>query len=325
MNGRVLLLTLALGLIFSLVVTGTAFAQSKAACASCGDADHDGAIDITDGVFYIQYFFGGGTVIDTCGEIDGCGGVAAPDLILFSRYVRYWTGPPFECGNPIACPTETGGEIRIDCWPIERYPGNDSIAVPIRITTIPGVVGLNIVLGYLNDNVEVTSVSTAGSQVAVMSLWPEFYPETNQVVLVAVLDGLNPPVFSNALLCKLNVRILNGDPSQLIDYDTSYVAPFGSTVLVTNQKPYYTPVLTHNQCCTACGDANMDGTFDISDAVFALQCIVARCDGAPGSSDCNYQGGYGDANGDQAYDISDVVYLIQYIFAGGPAPHCYGM
>ena len=64
-----------------------------------------------------------------------------------------------------------------------------------------------------------------------------------------------------------------------------------------------------------CGDANGDGTINISDAVFLIQYIFAH--GTAPSPIC-----LGDANGDGGVNISDAVYLIQYIFAHGTAPHC---
>jgi hypothetical protein len=62
-----------------------------------------------------------------------------------------------------------------------------------------------------------------------------------------------------------------------------------------------------------CGDANSDGSVDISDAVHLIAYI--------------FSGGQapepllaGDANCDSTVDISDVVYMIAYIFSGGAAP-----
>ena len=71
--------------------------------------------------------------------------------------------------------------------------------------------------------------------------------------------------------------------------------------------------------CSDCGDANGDGTVDISDAVFLIQYIFA---GGVQPGACGYAFGKGDANGDCAVDISDAVYLIQYIFVGGLPPLC---
>jgi hypothetical protein len=62
-----------------------------------------------------------------------------------------------------------------------------------------------------------------------------------------------------------------------------------------------------------CGDANGDGSVDISDAVYLIAYIFSG-GGAPNPLLA------GDANCDAAVDISDVVYLIAYIFSGGQAP-----
>jgi hypothetical protein len=74
----------------------------------------------------------------------------------------------------------------------------------------------------------------------------------------------------------------------------------------------------HNGTGDACeafvkGDANNDGTVDISDAVHLISSIFSG-----GSAPCPQAAG--DANCDSSIDISDVVYLIAYIFSGGPAP-----
>ncbi len=71
--------------------------------------------------------------------------------------------------------------------------------------------------------------------------------------------------------------------------------------------------------CSHCGDANSDGSIDISDVVFLISLIFA---GGTVPADCNYARGMGDANGDGSVDISDVVYLIAYVFSGGKTPHC---
>jgi hypothetical protein len=62
-----------------------------------------------------------------------------------------------------------------------------------------------------------------------------------------------------------------------------------------------------------CGDANGDGSVDISDVVFLIAYIFSG-----GSAPSPLLAG--DANCDSAVDISDVVYLIAYIFSGGSAP-----
>lgn len=62
-----------------------------------------------------------------------------------------------------------------------------------------------------------------------------------------------------------------------------------------------------------CGDANNDGSINISDAVYLIAYIFAS---GPAPNPLLA----GDANCDSAVNISDAVYLIAYIFAGGSAP-----
>jgi hypothetical protein len=64
-----------------------------------------------------------------------------------------------------------------------------------------------------------------------------------------------------------------------------------------------------------CGDANGDGSIDISDAVYLISYIFSG-----GAAPVPLLAG--DANCDHAVDVSDVVYLISYIFSGGRPP-CY--
>ena len=62
-----------------------------------------------------------------------------------------------------------------------------------------------------------------------------------------------------------------------------------------------------------CGDANSDGSVNVSDAVYLIAYIF---NGGPAPSPL----GYGNVNCDSGINISDAVYLIAYIFSGGPAP-----
>jgi len=63
-----------------------------------------------------------------------------------------------------------------------------------------------------------------------------------------------------------------------------------------------------------CGDANNDGTIDVTDVVYLINYL--------------FIGGFepmpmlcvGDANGDGKVNVNDVVYLINYLFMGGPPP-----
>ena len=61
------------------------------------------------------------------------------------------------------------------------------------------------------------------------------------------------------------------------------------------------------------GDANRDGSVDISDVVYIVNYIFA---GGPAPNPSQA----GDADCTITIDVADAVYLINYIFASGPAP-----
>jgi hypothetical protein len=67
-----------------------------------------------------------------------------------------------------------------------------------------------------------------------------------------------------------------------------------------------------NTCLGMCGDANNDGTFNISDAVWIIGYIFV---GGPQPIPVK---ACGDANGDGFVNVSDVVWIIIYVFLGGP-------
>ncbi len=73
------------------------------------------------------------------------------------------------------------------------------------------------------------------------------------------------------------------------------------------------PIYFNESYTYVCGDANGDGSVNISDAVYLIAYIFAG-----GSAPNPFLSG--DANCDSAVNISDAVYLIAYIFAGGAAP-----
>jgi Dockerin type I domain len=63
-----------------------------------------------------------------------------------------------------------------------------------------------------------------------------------------------------------------------------------------------------------CGDANYDGTVNVSDAVWIINFVFAGGDPPRPVLAC------GDANNDEAVNVSDAVFLINYVFAGNQAP-----
>jgi hypothetical protein len=74
----------------------------KAPCTSCGDANNDGGVDISDAVYLIQYIFAGGPAPADCnyangmGDANGDGGVDISDAVYLIQYI-FAGGPAPHC------------------------------------------------------------------------------------------------------------------------------------------------------------------------------------------------------------------------------------
>ena len=73
-------------------------------------------------------------------------------------------------------------------------------------------------------------------------------------------------------------------------------------------------VITNGRDCYGdCGDANGDGSVNVSDAVWIINYVFVGS-GPPIPLAC------GDANGDGSVNVSDAVWIINYVFVGGAPP-----
>ncbi|MFH2056045.1 MAG: dockerin type I repeat-containing protein [bacterium] len=102
------------------------------------------------------------------------------------------------------------------------------------------------------------------------------------------------------------------DPIDLPPFDDSRFSQFSDQF----GELYVEPTLvagTLEVIAVAYGDANRDGSVNISDAVALIHFVFD--DGEPPNPVA-----LGDANCDGAVNITDVVYIIDYVFNGGPAP-----
>jgi len=69
-----------------------------------------------------------------------------------------------------------------------------------------------------------------------------------------------------------------------------------------------------SDCVGLCGDANNDGSVNVSDAVFIINYVFSGGPAPYAALAC------GDANTDGSVNVSDAVYIINYVFSGGSAP-----
>jgi hypothetical protein len=67
-------------------------------------------------------------------------------------------------------------------------------------------------------------------------------------------------------------------------------------------------------CQGKCGDANNDGSVNVSDAVYIINFVFV------GGSEPQPVLACGDANSDGTVNVSDAVMIINYVFVGGTQP-----
>ena len=100
-----------------------------------------------------------------------------------------------------------------------------------------------------------------------------------------------------------------------IDYDAGVAGTLAEGVYngtVTIISPAIKP-----DCQGRCGDANEDGSVNVSDAVFIINYVFVT-----GSPEPKPVKACGDANSDASVNVSDAVFIINYVFVvGSPAPN----
>jgi len=136
--------------------------------------------------------------------------------------------------------------------------------------------------------------------------------------LLASGTGTSPdlPVGTGPVI-KLHFHSTYADPgdSTLVDFSgySSYQPVFSSS-LATYEPAIVSPMVTVPICCLGLrGDANVDGSTNVSDLTFLVAYLFA---GGPESS-CPVEA---DVDGTGFVNVADITYLVQYLFAGGPAP-----
>jgi hypothetical protein len=298
---------------------GPGFWPSFASCTSCGDANNDGIVDISDIVFLVSYLSGHGVPPGPCGgnpiglgNADGCGIVTISDVYTIWRKV-FCVGPdPSGCENMAPCSTIVRDTVKVGTPPYSIYPGGDSVAIPIYITA-NSLGAYSLGFACSSDSIMLSSVDWSGSEVSLAKGSRGVLQRGSQILIFDFLSCHSQNQYRDALLCKLNARIVQGDSTQPILLDSAFVPPGGEWLFVGVDGQHYRPNFVPNHYEP--GDANGDGGIDVFDAVYLINYIFSG-----GPAPTPYEICSGDANCDCGVDISDAVYLICYIFLGCPAP-----
>ncbi len=289
---------------------------------TCADANSDGYINLSDAISVINFVHGNGSAPGRCADFDSYDLLTIRDPISLLRIIFQSTAT-FSCvEHPklIAAPTsemsihyehiiqrdDTLATLRI------YFTNNSDLTItdfnlPLSVR-VAGLVPASIVLN--------TAVSTFPS------VSSRLIDSTTGVIQFLRLDAPTAP--GDYTICDITVRVA---PSPVLRHVTLEYAEFG---------PYMTGVYEPpNSACNyimflddslnawrpelvptcMCGDADKNGQWTLSDAVFLLVYIFD--DRHELNETCR-----GDANATGSTNISDVAYLINFLVGGGPVPHC---
>lgn len=303
-------------------MAGGATAQT---CDMCGDVDCDSSWTLHDGLYILDYLYNGGPA-PLCddplwADWDYREGLTVGD-VFYNQMFIFGGGPPPYCPPgypPVEPEVDSTSIIYYTDW-IPRDVSSATVALtiakdtatmvfglslPVRIRVdgeIPIIDSVTMVCGDCQDSFVKYLVDSDSGYVSI-GVVPLFggFPDTGQIALI----HLTVPLESYER--SVTMQWVHLPPIQSPTQD-SIVIP------MIYDFPAVEPLLLPH-CCLVPGDANMDGTVNIGDAVYNIQCIFVDCLGHPCEEHL-------DANCDGNWNIADVVYVINYIFRGGPPPCC---
>lgn len=309
--------------IVMLLLAPRVFSQNRDTCLVCGDANGDSLYTSADFDAIANFLFAGGPMPSPCADVDGYDLLTVRDLVLANQL------SPASCiSQPRLVPTPSS-LFTVEYADDPIMPGISSIGFNVWIRssepdllkayTLPLIVKVGGQKPLTIDAIE--SISTwPGSKV-----WLKTDQANGSVMVAHILAN---PYRPNSSFVTAQVHI-TFPVSQLVQYYTVELGDFGPYMGDTLSAPDSScnyPMFLDEQLnawlppvepltTPLCADANHDGQWSISDAVYILSYVFA---GGPAPTPIVS----GDADHDELVTISDAVRLINYIFAGGLHPAC---
>ncbi len=315
-------LLIAIGLIATLMFGIPAFAQT------CGEADGNGVVTISDIVYMMDYTYAGGPPPPDfdAADFDLFQEWTINDAAMMMAYI--FAGGPWPTGNcpPTNAPWQPAVSATYRIRHTAAFPAHrDHMVVDLAFDANQTCTGFQFPLRLRADTtvLQIDSVwyPLAGTDFVYGISIHSAAPSGGLVVI-----GHLPILYQNGSspLAKLFVstapdtasRILNLEWGEYVPlqappgHDTP-ITPMIATVVNPPVRPTF-----FGTCCIVAGDANGDGYQSISDAVYLITYYFG---GGPAPAGCTKMG---DADGNGILTIADAVWIINYIFAGGPEPLC---
>ena len=304
---------------------GTAHSQYS----NCGDANGNGAVNTTDVVYGVNYFFGGGPPpvnLDTA-DTDSYDQYTLHDIkvMIYCAFLCDFEGPCAPTQPPFSGPLDSRFQLAYDD------------VIPASTTTYSIRFGLWGAQTTIESFLAPVTVAIDGSPAQIDSvvyntLLPSSVLPYSDIRGPGslVLGALTVPTGSwdDDYLGRVYVTVPNLTSVQTVslDWDTLSAAQapvgeegslypyFESQDFAIGAGGMFLPELSGN-CCWNPGDFNHDRQYNITDVTAGVAYIFSGGDGPPCPREADF-------NGDGDFNIADVTEGILYIFSGGDAPVC---
>ncbi len=321
-----------------------AISPSVVVAAECGDADGDGAVNISDATYILQYIFRNGRApAPGTSDVDLCGSTNVSDALYIHRYI--FAGGPAPCQGSDPCFFPTGGNlVEIHgCPKLVSSATGGGIRLPVHISNEDTISALSIGFRLTSNDMTIIAVDFTGSvlrdvDTSLVSISPSTGGASDStVVLIGWFTTMPSKVLrpqQDGLLATLTLAVPPGTPNQYVNLDSAFVPPGGEFIFMRKWAGTIRPQYIHCDSAdiivgdsVSCIDSDSDGWGDPGHP--ENQCADDNCPFVynPNQADADHDGigdtcDYicGDANGDASVDITDAVHIVNYIFKGGGVP-----
>jgi len=292
----------------------------------CGDANIDGAVNLGDVVYDMEYLYGGGPPpLDNdleCANWDNYRTLTINDLAWIIKGVFSEAWPPYECpptGAPIAPVVDTSITLYYTDW-VYSGPGSGVIALTLHKEFEQNVSSLSFPLRIRIDG-EIPVIDSVVIAYGEHFFGSMIYDETGDVV-IGIVPFLESRDWTSKQIAFIHVSLPSKESTHTVTMEWKNLTPVQAPTEDSSLIPMFFKTwgdavepLLEPHCCVVPGDANMDGTVNVGDAIYIINCVFKDCLGHP----CENQL---DANCDGSWNVGDAVFLINRIFRGGPEPCC---